>query len=54
MAKWSYFQIDNGGKRQAFTIAAPDKMTAIKKGQEKARKAAKGDVITWECRLSIA
>lgn len=54
MAKWSFSCMDNGGKRQAFTIKADDKTTAIKTGFTKAEKAAKGDIITWNCKLSIA
>lgn len=43
---------DNGGKRQSFTVKAPDKQTAIKKGFERAKKHAKGDIgSAWYCRF---
>ena len=52
MAKWSFNCIDNGGKKQFFTVSAPDKITAIKKGMERAKKHASGDISpTWTCKL---
>ena len=54
MATWNFSAIDNGRKRQGFQIKANDKTTAIKKGMEKARKNAKGDIITWDCKLIFA
>ena len=51
MAKWYYRAIDNSGKHQSFTVTAADKTEAIKKGSEKARKNAGGDIITWNCSL---
>lgn len=42
--------IDNGGYRQFFKVKAKDKQTAIDKAFKKARKAAKGDITSWECR----
>lgn len=54
MAKWSFNCIDNGGKKQFFTITAGDKTTAIKKGFEKAKKNAKGDINNWDCKLKSA
>lgn len=53
-AKWSFYCIDNGGKHQSFTVSAADKIAAINKGMERAKKHAKGDITTWECRLSRA
>ena len=51
MAKWTFTAHDNGGKFQALTIIANDKITAIKKGMERANKKAAGDIITWDCKL---
>lgn len=44
---------DNGGKFQAFTVKAKDKTEAIRKGFKKADKNAKGDIISWDCRLQL-
>ena len=44
---------DNGGKVQAFTVKAKDKTEAIRKGFKKADKNAKGDIISWDCRLQL-
>lgn len=52
MAKWTFRCRDNGGKRQFFTVAAPDKTEAEKKAFKRANKAAKGEIISWECRLN--
>ena len=49
--KFTFTCIDNGRKRQVFTITANDKKEAIEKGLKKAKKAAAGDLITWECKL---
>lgn len=49
--KFSFYCIDNGGKRQAFTVTASDKREAIEKGMKKAKKNAKGDLNNWECKL---
>lgn len=54
MAKWQFTARDNGGKVQTFTVAANDKTAAIKKGFEKAKKKAAGDITVWDCRLRIA
>jgi hypothetical protein len=51
MAKWTLTCNDNGGKFQCFDVVAKDKTTAIKKGLERARKKAKGDIINWNCHL---
>ena len=52
LATWVFRCIDNGGKRQAITIKAANKTDAIKKGFEKARKHAAGDIgPSWECKL---
>lgn len=43
---------DNGGKYQCFTVKAKDKSEAIKKGMEKAKKKAAGDICgNWDCRM---
>ena len=51
MYRWYFECMDNGGKRQFFTVTAKSKPDAIKKGMEKAKKAASGDVTSWSCRL---
>ena len=51
MAKWSFTCNDNGGKKQFFKVTAGDKTEAIKKGFEKARKNADGDIYKWDCKL---
>lgn len=51
MTKWIFIAGDNSGKRQYFTVAAPSKTEAIRKGYEKARKNASGDIVTWDCKL---
>ena len=51
MAKWNFNATDNGGKKQFFTVTAPNKPEAIKKGFEKAKKNAAGDVTSWNCTL---
>ena len=55
MAKTNYtfnfYCINNSGKKQIFKVKAPDKMTAIDKGFQKAKKNAKGDITNWECRF---
>lgn len=50
--KFAFSCIDNGGKRQAFIVAAPDKASAIDKALKKAAKNAAGDICgRWEIRL---
>lgn len=49
--KWSFSCIDNGGKRQHFSVTAPDKQSAIKKAMEKANKQAAGDITSWNLEL---
>ena len=51
MAKWSFYCIDNGWKKQLFTVSAKDKASAIEKGFAKARKNARGDINNWDCKL---
>lgn len=51
MAKWSFTCIDNGGKRQFFTVTSNSKPDAIDKGWKKARKNAAGDITNWNCTL---
>ena len=54
MSTFSFYCVDNGGKRQGFSVKASSKAEAEKKAFTKAKKAAKGDIISWQCRLSIA
>lgn len=54
MSIFNFRCVDNGGKRQGFTVKANSKAEAEKKAFQKAKKAAKGDIISWECRLAIA
>lgn len=54
MAKWNFSAMDNGGKRQFFTVTAPTKPEAINKGIERAKKHAAGDVTSWTCSLKSA
>ena len=51
MYKWNFRAIDNGGKRQFFTVKANSKPEAIEKGMKKARRNAAGDINNWECSL---
>lgn len=51
MATWEFWCIDNGGKRQCFRVKAANKADAIRKGMERARKNAAGDIHKWECKL---
>jgi hypothetical protein len=51
MAKWYFSVLDNGGKRQSFTVSAPSKPEAIEKGMKRAKKNAAGDIHTWDCKL---
>lgn len=51
MAKWYFSCIDNGSKRQCFTVAASSKPDAIKKGMDRAKKHAAGDITTFNCSL---
>ena len=49
-----YFScIDNGGKRQAFTLKAQNPNDALKKAMVRARKNAKGDITDWNCKLNL-
>ena len=52
MAKWTFSCLDNGGYRQCFDVSANDKTSAIKKGMERAKKKAKGEIgFNWKCSL---
>lgn len=51
MAKWNFNAIDNGGKRQFFTVTATSKPEAIQKGIERAKKHAAGNITNWNCNL---
>ena len=53
MHKFMCYFIDNSGKRQNFSIKASDKASAIDKAFKKARKNAKGDIISWDVKLSF-
>lgn len=55
MAKWSFSCVDNGGKRQAFTVIASSKQEAEKKAFLRAKKHAAGDIgYSWQCKLVLA
>lgn len=55
MATWQFTARDNGGKYQTFKVKAPDKTEAIRKGFERAKKHAAGDIgFGWDCRLVSA
>ena len=44
--------VDNGGKHQCFEVRASDKQEAIRKGLERAKKNAAGDIYgDWTCKL---
>lgn len=51
--KWQFFAQDNGGKRQNFKVSAGSKQEAIKKGMDRARRNAAGDITDWECHLIL-
>lgn len=51
MATWQFTARDNGGKFQTFKVKANNKPDAIKKGFEKARKNAAGNITSWDCKL---
>ena len=51
MAKWNFQCIDNGRKKQAFTVKASSKTEAIEKAFTRAKKNARGDIISWDCKL---
>lgn len=53
--KWRFTCMDNGGKRQSFTVKAQTKDEAIRKSFEKAKKNAKGDIMpdSWHCALIL-
>lgn len=53
MHKWSFYCNDNGGKKQMLIVSAKDKTDAIKKGFERAKKNARGDITSLECRLRL-
>lgn len=50
---WIFSCIDNGGYHQAFKVLATSKPAAIEAGFMRARKKAKGDIFSWECKLSF-
>lgn len=47
--KFTFYCIDNGGKKQCFTVKAVDKAAAIAAGMERAKKHAAGNINNWEC-----
>lgn len=51
MHKFSCYFIDNGGKKQFFTVTAKSKPEAIEKAFKKAKKGAAGDFNNWEVKL---
>lgn len=53
MYKFQFSCIDNGGYRQNFVVKASNKQAAIDKAFTKARKHAKGDITSWECKLAL-
>ena len=53
-AKWFFTCTDTSGKQQYFTVSAPDKITATRKGRERAARNAAGDLTRWECNLKRA
>ena len=53
MYKWTFTVRDNGGFYQCFSVKAKDKTSAINKGFEKAKKNAKGDITSWDCKLCL-
>lgn len=48
-----FYFMDNSGYRANFKIKANSKLAAIDKGFLKARKMAKGDITSWECKLIL-
>lgn len=52
MHKFNCYFIDNGGKKQFFTVKAKTKPDAIEKAFKKAKKGAKGDFNNWEVKLA--
>lgn len=55
MATWLFNIGDNSGKRQSLKIKANSKDEAIRKGFDKARKNAAGDLsCRWDCKLISA
>lgn len=51
MAKWTFTATDNGRKHQVIKVTASNKVEAIKKGFDRAKAKAAGDIITWDCKL---
>lgn len=52
MYTWTFTVRDNGGKFHCVKVKANDKLEAIRKGMEKARKNAKGDLgVHWTCKI---
>jgi hypothetical protein len=51
--KYDFHCIDNGGKRQHFTVTANNQHEAVRKAMIRANKHAKGDIgFSWECKLA--
>lgn len=53
-AKRFFTCTDTSGKQQYFTVSAPDKITATRKGRERAERNAAGSLTRWECNLKRA
>ena len=52
MYKWVFTARDNGGKFQVINVKAPNKTVALDKGFARAKKHAKGDITSWDCKLA--
>lgn len=53
MYTFTFTARDNGGKFHCYKVKAKDKADAIRKGLDKARKNAKGDLNpNWQCKLN--
>ena len=53
MYTWYFTAGDNGGYFQRFKVKASNRQDAIRKGMERARKHAKGDITGWDCKLAL-
>ena len=54
MAKWTFTTLDNSNKRQTFTVTAPSKADAIKRGIDRAKRTAAGDITRLTCSIKTA
>lgn len=54
MYKWRFRCMDNSGKCQGFIVYAKNKPDAIRKGLNRAKRFAMGDILpNWRCNLLI-